>query len=69
LIGAIGHGIAKINIGTEIRQPYEVTLKETGSVIKAQQAVYDRTTWVLRDFLGIAGDCEKIMSSDPVAKT
>jgi hypothetical protein len=24
-------------------------------VVKAQQAVYDRTVWVLRDYLGIAG--------------
>jgi fructose-bisphosphate aldolase, class II len=68
LIGAIGHGIAKVNVGTEIRQPYEVTLKETGSVIKAQQAVYDRTTWVLRDFLGIAGS-RKLLTSDEHLKS
>ena len=44
------HGIAKINVGTEIRQPYEVALRETGSVVKAQQAVYDRTAFLLRVF-------------------
>jgi len=55
VLGAMKKGIAKINVATEIRQPYEVTLKETGSVVKAQQAVYDRTVWVLRDYLGIAG--------------
>lgn len=55
ILAAMKHGIAKINVATEIRQPYEVALKETGSVAKAQQAVYDRTVWVLRDYLGIAG--------------
>jgi fructose-bisphosphate aldolase, class II len=65
VLSAIQHGIAKINVGTEIRQPYEVLLKETGSVDKAQQAVYDRTAWVLRDFLGIAGTRGKLLLGDP----
>jgi fructose-bisphosphate aldolase class II len=54
------HGIAKINVGTEIRQAYEGSLKETGSIARAQQAVYERTRWVLHDFLGIAGIREKV---------
>ena len=52
---AMKYGIAKINVATEIRQPYEVTLKETKSVAKAQQAVYERTLWILKEYLGIAG--------------
>ena len=48
-------GIAKINVATEIRQPYEAALKETKSVAKAQQAVYERTLWILKEYLGIAG--------------
>jgi ketose-bisphosphate aldolase len=48
-------GIAKINVATEIRQPYEAVLKESGSVARAQEAVYDRTRWVLQEFLAIAG--------------
>ncbi len=52
---AMRHGISKINVGTEIRQPYEATLKETGSVAKAQEAVYARTTWFLKEYLGIEG--------------
>ena len=52
---AMKRGIAKINVATEIRQPYEVTLKETKSIAKAQQAVYERTTWILKEYLGIAG--------------
>jgi ketose-bisphosphate aldolase len=57
---AMQHGIAKINVATEIRQAYEGSLKETGSIARAQQAVYERTRWVLHDFLGIAGIREKV---------
>jgi len=56
---AIKHGVAKINIATEIRQPYEKTLSETGSLEKAQQTVYERTVWVLRDHLRITGTARK----------
>jgi fructose-bisphosphate aldolase class II len=59
---AMQHGIAKINVATEIRQAYEVALKETGSIARAQQAVYERTRWVLHDFLGITGIREKVAS-------
>lgn len=55
LRSAMKLGIAKVNVGTEIRQPYEATLKETGSVLRAQQAVYERTKWVLHEILEIAG--------------
>jgi ketose-bisphosphate aldolase len=57
---AMKRGIAKINVATEIRQPYEVTLKETGSVATAQQVVYERTLWILKEYLGIAGIREKV---------
>jgi ketose-bisphosphate aldolase len=52
---AMQHGIAKINVGTEIRQAYEVALKEGGSISRAQAAVYERTRWVLDEWLGLAG--------------
>jgi len=52
---AITQGVAKINIGTEIRQAYEAALQQTGSVEAAQQAVYERTTWLLRDYYGLRG--------------
>jgi ketose-bisphosphate aldolase len=48
-------GIAKVNVGTEIRQTYEVALIESGDVAKAQNAVYDRTVQLIRDYFGIAG--------------
>jgi fructose-bisphosphate aldolase class II len=62
LLGAIKHGIAKVNIGTEIRQPYESTLRTTGSVTAAQDAVYERTTWVIRDYFGLAGTAKRLMN-------
>jgi ketose-bisphosphate aldolase len=52
---AIRIGIAKINIATETRQAYERTLRGTGNIPAAQDAVYERAVWVIRDFLGCAG--------------
>jgi fructose/tagatose bisphosphate aldolase len=50
---AIKFGIAKINIATEIRQAYEAP--ETNEQRSdAQQAVYQRTRWVVDEFLGMA---------------
>jgi fructose/tagatose bisphosphate aldolase len=49
------HGIAKINVGTEIRQAYELALKTTGHVTAAQAAVYARTTELIRDYFGLSG--------------
>ena len=60
LLDATKHGIAKINVGTEIRQAYETTLKESGRVEVAQQAVHDRTVSLLRDYFCIAGIRAKI---------
>jgi fructose-bisphosphate aldolase, class II len=57
---AMQHGIAKINVGTEIRQAYEAALRESGSVAQAQQAVYLRTCWVISEFLGIAGIRQRV---------
>ncbi len=59
---AFKRGIAKINVATEIRQPYEAVLKESGSVARAQESVYERTRWVLQEFLGIAGIRETLVS-------
>jgi len=55
LLAAIKKGIAKVNIGTEIRQAYESALRESGSVVVAQDAVYDRTSWLIRDYFDLAG--------------
>jgi ketose-bisphosphate aldolase len=50
---AIRHGIAKINIATATRQPYERFVRE--SVTKAQQAVYDAAVRVIREDLEAEG--------------
>ncbi len=64
LLEAIKRGIAKVNIATEIRQAYEQALKASeGSIKAAQDAVYERTCWLLRDYLAIAGTRRQIIGS------
>jgi fructose/tagatose bisphosphate aldolase len=55
VLASFKRGISKINIATAIRQAYEFTLQETGEVSAAQEAVYDRTSWLIRDYLGLQG--------------
>jgi fructose-bisphosphate aldolase class II len=61
LLAAVKKGIAKVNVGTEIRQTYESALRETGDVATAQDAVYERTCWLLRDYFGLSGTREKVV--------
>ena len=58
LMPAFKKGVAKMNIGTEIRQAYTNALRDTDSVSNAQDAVYTRTRYLLRDYLGISGSRE-----------
>jgi ketose-bisphosphate aldolase len=51
--GAIQRGIAKINIGTAIRQPYETALKESPEA--AKRAVFDATLRILAKELRLQG--------------
>ena len=52
ILRAVENGIAKINVATELRQPYEFALEEKpGDIAFAQEQVYDRTRWVIREFL------------------
>ena len=53
--GSFKHGITKVNVGTEIRQAYEQSLRATNDVEAAQQACYDRTYDLLTEFFCIAG--------------
>jgi ketose-bisphosphate aldolase len=53
VLQSVRHGIAKINIGTATRQPYERFVGE--SVVKAQDAVYDAAVNVIRNDLEISG--------------
>ena len=52
LLDAIGAGIAKINVGTELRQTYEAALAESGNdVAFARNAVYQRTRDYIHNYL------------------
>lgn len=51
IMAAIRHGIAKINIATAIRQPYEAAAVE--SIGKGQEAVYEAVLRIIREDLEI----------------
>jgi fructose/tagatose bisphosphate aldolase len=53
LMQSFKHGIAKINIATAIRQPYEKLMND--SVKAAQEAVYQEMLDILKNQLEIAG--------------
>jgi ketose-bisphosphate aldolase len=58
VLAGIARGIAKINVATAIRQPYEALLNE--SVTRAQQGVYDETVRVIREDLELEGSAAVI---------
>jgi ketose-bisphosphate aldolase len=60
LLEAIQNGISKVNIGTEIRQAYEQELWGSKDVNKAQQACYQRTRWLLKDYFELSGSREQV---------
>ena len=59
-------GMAKINVGTEIRQAYEVAWRESNDVARAQEACYERTCWLLRDFFNLAGTRRTVLPEGSV---
>jgi ketose-bisphosphate aldolase len=61
VLESIRHGIAKINVATAIRQPYEAVMAE--SLDKAHEAVYDRTVAVIREDLELEGTADRILSA------
>lgn len=61
ILRGVERGIAKINVATEIRQPYEFALEEKpGNIAYAQEQVYDRTRWVMREFLRTTDNHDKL---------
>ena len=62
VLKAMTKGIAKINVGTEIRQAYERALRVKGSVEEARSATYERTVALIRDWFGLSGIREKILA-------
>jgi len=55
VLAAIEGGIAKINIATEVRQAFVHGLASTGTLDGAKDSVYERPTWLIREYYGIAG--------------
>ncbi len=58
IIKAIQHGIAKINVATAIRQPYEKAVKE--SVAAGQEAVYRAMLAVIHEDLEIGNSAARL---------
>ena len=61
LMKAFKEGIAKINIATAIRQPYEKLMNS--SVRAAQEAVYNEMIDIINNQLEISGSAEKILGN------
>lgn len=57
---AIKAGIVKINVGTDIRQPYEKTLAETGDIKAAQAAVVAKMDQIISEVYHIDGTATKL---------
>ncbi len=49
----IKNGIAKINVGTEIRQTYEKAMEESNDIEFSRNAVYHRTRKLISEFFNI----------------
>jgi len=64
LLEAIQHGITKVNVATEIRQAYEPEFRRSNDVLKAQQACYQRTRWMLKDYFGLSGTRQQVFGQD-----
>jgi ketose-bisphosphate aldolase len=60
LIESFKHGIAKINIATAIRQPYEKLMND--SVKTAQDAVYNEMLDIINNQLEIAGSADVLFN-------
>lgn len=59
VLAAMRRGIAKVNVGTEIRQAYEKGLAEGGEG-RAVEATYRRTAELIGEYFGIAGIAPRI---------
>ena len=69
ILAGIANGIAKINIGTDVRQPYGQTRREGGSVEEAQKSAYDRACYLLRDVLEVENSRDVINPGGEATQT
>jgi fructose-bisphosphate aldolase class II len=61
VLEAMNNGIAKMNIGADIRQEYERVLREGGKPGDAGDAVYRRVRWLLKDYLQLSGSRSRVL--------
>lgn len=54
VLGGVKNGIAKINVGSDLRRAYQVAFEKNNSVSEAQQALYETTRLFIRNELEIA---------------
>jgi fructose-bisphosphate aldolase class II len=62
MLASMKRGIAKVNVGTEIRQAYEQALKAGGNEKAAQDATYARTVSLIKDWFKLTGIRGSLMS-------
>ena len=60
VLAAIQNGIAKVNVGTVIRQAYERALKENKNVNSARDAVRIEVENLIRDYYNIEGSATRL---------
>jgi len=63
VLAAIAAGIAKVNVGTELRQVYESAMKASADISSAQAAVEERTRQYLRDYFRISGSSATVLGA------
>ena len=59
---AVSKGLAKVCVGQDIRSRFQKALQETNSMLAAKQAVYDRVSWLIKEYYGISGSCKIVQS-------
>ncbi|MDH7601136.1 MAG: class II fructose-bisphosphate aldolase [Armatimonadota bacterium] len=57
---AIANGIAKINIATDIRQPYDRVLSSGGSIEEGQKVVFETISDIIVNRYGIQGSASRL---------
>ena len=63
VLEGIQNGLAKVNVGTEIRQTFEQSMTRTAQIEDAQLAVYDHVSSLLREYFGVSGKFPTVISS------
>ena len=60
VLEAVRNGLSKINIGTDIRQAYEQSIRNTGDAVRAQEAVSETMEYLIVEYYGIKGSLARL---------